>query len=389
MAKLSVKDLDLTGKRVFIRVDFNVPLASGGREITSDKRIRAALPTIRYALDRGAGVILASHLGRPKGKPNPEMSMEPVAKRLEELLGMPVKLAPDCVGPAVEAMLPKPGEVLLLENLRYRAEEEANDPGFSQQLASLCDIYVNDAFGSAHRAHASTVGMIRFVRQAAAGLLMEQELKYLTMVTTNPQRPSVAILGGAKVSDKIEVIENLAKVVDKVLIGGAMAYTFLKSQGEPVGKSLVEDDKLPLAKKLLAEFGSKIVLPVDHVVAAELKEGAAHETVAKIPEGRMGLDIGEKTIAAYSEIIRGAKTIIWNGPMGVFEKPPFDRGTVALAKAVAESGAISVVGGGDSEKAIESAGVTAKISHVSTGGGASLEFLSGIELPGIAALSGK
>src|SRR6202161_46178 len=308
MAKLSIKDLDLSGKRVFIRVDFNVPLANGGQEITSDKRIRASLPTIKHPLEQGAGGILASHLGRPKGKPNPEMSMKPVAKRLEELLGKPVKLAPDCVGPAVEAMLPKPGEVLLLENLRYHAEEEANDPGFSKKLAALCDVYVNDAFGSAHRAHASTVGMIRYVKQAAAGLLMDQELKYLTMVTTNPARPSVAILGGAKVSDKIEVIENLSRVVDKVLIGGAMAYTFLKSRGEPVGKSLVEDDKLELATKLLAEFGSKLVLPVDHVVAAELKEGAAHETVATIPDGMMGLDIGEKTIAEYSAIIRSAKT---------------------------------------------------------------------------------
>jgi phosphoglycerate kinase len=389
MAKLSVRDLDLKGKRVFIRVDFNVPLANGGQEITSDKRIRASLPTIQYVLENGGGVILASHLGRPKGKLNPEMSMEPVAKRLEELLGKPVKFAPDCIGPAVEAMLPKPGEVLLLENLRYHAEEEANDPAFSKRLAALCDLYVNDAFGSAHRAHASTVGMIQFVKQAAAGLLMDQELKYLTMVTANPPRPSVAILGGAKVSDKIEVIENLAKVVDKVLIGGAMAYTFLKSQGEPVGKSLVEDDKLALAKKLLTEFGMKIVLPVDHVVAAELKEGADHETVTRIPADKMGLDIGEKTIANYSEIIRGAKTIIWNGPMGVFEKPPFDRGTVALAKAVAESDAISVVGGGDSEKAIKSAGVSSKISHISTGGGASLEFLSGIELPGVAALTEK
>jgi phosphoglycerate kinase len=389
MAKLSIKDLDLNGKRVFIRVDFNVPLAAGGQEITSDKRIRASVPTIHYALERGAGVILASHLGRPKGKPNPEMSMKPVGAKLEQLLGKPVKLAPDCVGPAVEAMLPKPGEVLLLENLRYHAEEEANDPGFSENLAKLCDVYVNDAFGSAHRAHASTVGMIQFVKQAAAGLLMDQELKYMTMATTNPPRPCVAILGGAKVSDKIEVIENLSKVVDKVLIGGAMAYTFLKSQGEPVGKSLVEDDKLDLAKKLLAEFGSKLVLPVDHVVAAELKEGAEHETVARIPDGKMGLDIGEKTIAEYSGIIRGAKTVIWNGPMGVFEKPPFDRGTVALAKAVADSGAISVVGGGDSEKAIKSAGVSDKISHISTGGGASLEFLSGIELPGVAALTGK
>jgi phosphoglycerate kinase len=389
MAKLSIKDLDLKGKRVFIRVDFNVPLANAGQEITSDKRIRASLPTIKYALEQGAGVILASHLGRPKGKPNPEMSMKPVAARLEQLLGKPVKLAPDCVGPEVEAMLPKPGEVLLLENLRYHSEEEANDRGFSEQLARLCDVYVNDAFGSAHRAHASTVGMIQFVKHAAAGLLMDKELEYMTMVTTNPARPCVAILGGAKVSDKIEVIENLSKVVDKVLIGGAMAYTFLKSEGEPVGKSLVEDDKLDLAKKLLVQFTSKLVLPVDHVVASELKEGAEHETVTRIPEGKMGLDIGEKTIAEYSGLIRGAKTIIWNGPMGVFEKPPFDRGTVALAKAVAESGAISVVGGGDSEKAIKSAGVSDKISHVSTGGGASLEFLSGIELPGVAALTDK
>jgi phosphoglycerate kinase len=389
MPKLSIKDLDLKGKRVFIRVDFNVPLASGGQEITSDKRIRASLPTIQYALEHGAGVVLASHLGRPKGKPNPEMSMKPVAKKLEELLGKPVKLAPDCIGPAVEAMLPKPGEVLLLENLRYHAEEEANDPAFSEKLAKLCDVYVNDAFGSAHRAHASTVGMVHYVKQAAAGLLMDQELKYLTMVTQHPERPCVAILGGAKVSDKIEVIENLSKVVDRVLIGGAMAYTFLKSQGEPVGKSLVEDDKLDLAKKLLAEFGAKLVLPVDHVVASELKQGAENETVTRIPDGKMGVDIGAKTIALYEEIIKGARTIIWNGPMGVFEKPPFDRGTMALAKAVAESGAISVVGGGDSEKAIKSAGVADKITHVSTGGGASLEFLSGIELPGVAALTDK
>jgi phosphoglycerate kinase len=389
MAKLSIKDLDLKGKRAFIRVDFNVPLANAGQEITSDKRIRASTPTIQYALEQGAGVVLASHLGRPKGKPNPEMSMKPVAARLEQLLGVPVKLAPDCIGPEVDVMLPKPGEVLLLENLRFHAEEEGNDPEFSKSLAKLCDVYVNDAFGSAHRAHASTVGMIQFVKQAAAGLLMDQELKYLTMATTNPARPCIAILGGAKVSDKIEVIENLLKFADKVLIGGAMAYTFLKSQGEPVGNSLVEDDKLDLAKKLPAEFPGKIVLPVDHVVAAEVKEGAEHETVSKIPAGKMGLDIGEKTIAEYSEIVRSAKTIIWNGPMGVFEKPPFDRGTVALARAVAESGAISVVGGGDSEKAIKSAGVSSKISHISTGGGASLEFLSGIELPGVAALTDK
>jgi phosphoglycerate kinase len=389
MPKLSIRDLDLKGKRVFIRVDFNVPLAPGGQEITSDKRIRASLATIRYALEAGAGVILASHLGRPKGKRNPEMSMRPVGRRLQELLGKPVILAPDSIGPEVEARLPVPGEVLLLENLRFYAEEEANDPAFSKKLARLCDVYVNDAFGSAHRAHASTAGMVKFVKQAAAGLLMDQELKYLTMVTQNPQRPCVAILGGAKVSDKIEVIENLAKIVDRVLIGGAMAYTFLKSQGQGVGKSLVEDDKLDLARKLLSEFGTKLVLPVDHVVASELKEGAEHETVSEVPDGKMGLDIGEKTIALYSGIVASAKTVIWNGPMGVFEKPPFDRGTMALAHAVADSGAISVVGGGDSEKAIKTAGLSDKISHVSTGGGASLEFLSGIELPGVAALTDK
>jgi phosphoglycerate kinase len=389
MSKLSIRDLVLRNKTVFIRVDFNVPLAPGGQEITSDKRIRASIPTIRYALDQGAGLILASHLGRPKGKPNPEMSLKPVAKRLAELLGQPVQMAPDCVGPEVEKMRPAPGGVLLLENLRFHAEEEKNDPAFSKQLASLCDVYVNDAFGSAHRAHASTVGMIQFVPQAAAGLLMEKELEYLTKVTKNPEHPCVAILGGAKVSDKIEVIENLMKFVDQLLIGGAMAYTFLKAQGEPVGKSLVEDDKLELARELLARGGDRLLLPKDHVVAAELKEGAEHSVVSEIPDGKMGLDIGPAAIEQFSAVIAKAKTIIWNGPMGVFEKPPFDRGTVALAKAVAGSGAVSVVGGGDSEKAIKSAGVADKISHISTGGGASLEFLSGIELPGVSALTDR
>jgi phosphoglycerate kinase len=390
MSYLSIRDLDLKGKRVFIRVDFNVPLQkndAGVMEITSDKRIKASLPTIQYALEHGAGVILASHLGRPKGKVNAEMSLKPAAVRLQELLGRPVKMAPDCIGPEVEAMKPAPGEVLLLENLRFHPEEEKNDPAFAKQLASLCDIYINDAFGSAHRAHASTEGMIQFVPQAAAGLLMEAELKYLGMATTNPARPCVAILGGAKVSDKIEVIQNLGKVVDKLLIGGAMAYTFLKAQGLPIGKSLVEDDKLELAKSLLAELGSKLMLPVDHVVVSEIAAGAAHETVETIPDGKIGVDIGAKTIDAFSKVITGAKTIIWNGPMGIFEKPPFDTGTVALAKAVANSGAISVVGGGDSEKAIKAAGVTSKITHVSTGGGASLEFLAGMTLPGVAALN--
>jgi phosphoglycerate kinase len=389
MSKLSIKDLDLKGKRLFIRVDFNVPLAPGGQEITSDKRIKSSIPTIEYALERGASVILASHLGRPKGKVNPEMSLGPIAQRLSELLKKPVAMAPDCVGPRVKAMLPGKGEILLLENLRFHPEEEANDRGFSQQLASLCDLYVNDAFGTAHRAHASTVGMIKFLPEAAAGLLMEKELTYLSMVTQNPQRPAVAILGGAKVSDKMEVIENLSKIVDGLLIGGAMAYTFLKSQGYPVGKSLVEDDKLDLARQLLEHNKDKLLLPVDHVVASELKEGAVSEIVKTVPDGMMGLDIGPGTVELFSHEIARAKTIIWNGPMGVFEKPPFDKGTVAIAKAVAASGAISVVGGGDSEKALKVAGVADKISHVSTGGGASLEFLSGIELPGVAALTNK
>ena len=389
MSHFSIRDLDLSGKRVFIRVDFNVPLAPGGQEITSDKRIRASLPTIQYALDHGAALVLASHLGRPKGKPNPEMSLKPAAVRLADLLGRPVAMAPDCIGSAVEAMLPAPGQVLLLENLRYHAEEEKNDPEFSRQLARLCDIYVNDAFGSAHRAHASTVGMIAYVKQAAAGLLMDKEIEYLTKVTRNPDRPCVAILGGAKVSDKIEVIQNLSKVVDRLLIGGAMAYTFLRARGETTGKSLVEEDKIDLARTLLAEMSTKLLLPVDHIIAGELKSGVATQTADRIPDGLMGLDIGPRTIDIYTREVAAAKTIIWNGPMGAFETPPFDRGTVALAKAVAASGAISVVGGGDSEKAIKSAGVADKISHISTGGGASLEFLAGIELPGVAALPSK
>jgi phosphoglycerate kinase len=389
MPKISIRDLNLKDKTVFIRVDFNVPLAPGGHEITSDKRVRASLPTIQYALDHGAGLILASHLGRPKGKPNPEMSLKPVAARLAQLIQAPVKMAPDCVGPEVEKMRPAAGEVLLLENLRFHAEEERNDPVFARQLAALCDVYVNDAFGSAHRAHASTAGMIQFVHEAASGLLMDKELEYLTKATRNPDRPCLAILGGAKVSDKIEVIENLMKVVDELLIGGAMAYTFLRAQGKPVGKSLVEDDKVDLARELLASGGGKILLPTDHVVVDELKAGAPFEVVANIPDGKMGVDIGPATVDAYSAVIAKAKTIIWNGPMGVFEKPPFDRGTVALAKAVAASGAVSVVGGGDSEKAIKSAGVADKISHISTGGGASLEFLAGLELPGVTALPEK
>jgi phosphoglycerate kinase len=389
MPKLSIRDLDLKGKRVFMRVDFNVPLAPGGQEITSDKRIKAALPSIQYALDHGAGLVLASHLGRPKGKVNPEMSLKPVAVRLSELLGKPVAFAPDCVGAAVEAMLPKPGEILLLENLRYHSEEEKNDPGFAAQLAKLGDVYVNDAFGTAHRAHASTEGIIQFLKPAAAGLLMEKELTYLEKCTKNPAHPCVGILGGAKVSDKIEVIENLLKFADRLLIGGAMAYTFLKAQGKPTGKSLVEADKVELAKSLLDKFGDKLMLPVDHIVAAEFAENAPNEAVDEIPDGMMGMDIGPKTAAAFGAVLRGAKTIIWNGPMGVFEKKPFDKGTIAVGLAVAESGALSVVGGGDSEKAVKSAGVADKISHISTGGGASLEYLSGLVLPGVAALTDK
>jgi phosphoglycerate kinase len=389
MAKLSIKDLDLKDKTVFIRTDFNVPLTPDGNQITSDKRIRASLPTIQYAIEHCAAVIIASHLGRPKGKPNPTMSLAPVAARLAELLGKPVPLAPDCVGPAVSAMKPQPGEALLLENLRFHPEEEANDPEFAKQLASLADIYIDDAFGSAHRAHASTVGMISFVPLAAAGLLMDRELEWLGRVIHNPERPCVALLGGAKVSDKIEVIQNLIAVVDKLLIGGAMAYTFLRAENEPTGRSLVEEDKIDLARQLLADAEGKLVLPADHVVTRELKPGAPFEVVTTIPADQIAVDIGPRTVEQYAQIIRDAKTIIWNGPMGVFEMPPFDKGTVELAKAVAQSGAISVVGGGDSEKAIKAAGVSGKITHVSTGGGASLEFLAGIELPGVAALTDK
>lgn len=389
MAKLSIRDLDLKDRVLFMRVDFNVPLAPGGQEITSDKRIKASLPSIKFALEHDAGLILASHLGRPKGKPNPEMSLKPVAARLSEMLGRPVTMAPDCVGPAVEALRPKPGEILLLENLRYHQEEEGNDPEFSKQLAKQADLYVNDAFGTAHRAHASTVGIIQFMPRAAAGLLMDKELEYLFKATQNPARPAIAILGGAKVSDKIEVIENLGKFVDRLLIGGAMAYTFMKAKGEPTGKSLVEADKVELAKHLMAIAGDKLLLPVDHVVAAEFREHAPSEVVTTIPDDKMGLDIGPKSVELFSNVIKGAKTIIWNGPMGVFEKPPFDTGTVAIGKAVAASGALSVVGGGDSEKAVKQAGVADKISHISTGGGASLEFLAGMVLPGVAALTEK
>ncbi len=389
MAKLSIKDLDLKDKTVFIRVDFNVPVTVGSNEIGSDKRIRAALPTIQYAIEHNAGLVLASHLGRPKGKRHPAMSLSPVAQRLSELLGKTVRMAPDCIGSETAQMRPAPGEVLLLENLRFHPEEEKNDPEFSRQLAALADLYINDAFGSAHRAHASTVGMVGYFPAAAAGLLMDSELEWLTRVTQNPERPCVALLGGAKVSDKIGVIQNLISVVDKLLVGGAMAYTFLRAKNEPTGRSLVEEDKIDLARQLLATAGSKLILPIDHVVVREVKPGAAHEVVTIIGPDDVAVDVGPRTIDEYRKIIGGAKTVIWNGPMGIFEMPPFDHGTVQLAKAVADSGAVSVVGGGDSEKALKSAGVADQITHISTGGGASLEFLSGVELPGVAVLTEK
>ena len=395
MPKLSIRDLDLKGKRVFMRVDFNVPL-SDLQEITDDTRVRASLPSIQLALERGARLILSSHLGRPKGKANPKMSLRPVAVRLSQLLGKPVTFAPDCVGVQVEeqAAALKDGEVLLLENLRFHPEEEKNDPGFSRQLAALAEVYVNDAFGSAHRAHSSTEGITKFLSPCAAGLLMEKELEYLGKAVQNPERPYTAIVGGAKVSDKIELLQNLMKFADTVLIGGAMAYTFLKAQGVEVGLSKTEDDKLDLARDLL-QFAErrtiKLRLPSDHVVAEKVDPSAAAEVVnvASIPADRMGVDIGPATRAEYAREIARAKTIVWNGPMGVFEIDQFAHGTLEVARAVAASSAVSIVGGGDSVAAIAKAGVESKITHISTGGGASLEFLSGMTLPGVAALTEK
>jgi len=399
VATRTIRDLDLKDKRVFVRVDFNVPLKKG--VIGDDTRIRESLETIEYALEAGARVvILASHLGRPKGQPNPDLSLRPVAIRLKELLGRDVAFAEDCIGPPAErAIASQPaGGVVLLENLRFHAEEEKNDVNFAKGLAALCDAYVNDAFGAAHRAHASVEAIVRLVPQAAAGLLMEKELRYLGEALGNPARPFVAVLGGAKVSDKIEVIDNLIPRVDRLLIGGAMAYTFFKAMGKPVGKSLVEDDKLDLARAIMTKADGvkptrssplQFLLPVDHIVAPRLEAGSFSETLlvddAAIGD-RMGLDIGPATAKAYAAALRDAKTVVWNGPMGVFEIDDFARGTMAVARAIAEVHGTTIIGGGDSIAAVKKAGVTDRITHISTGGGASLEFLGGQTLPGVAVL---
>jgi phosphoglycerate kinase len=393
MSKLSVRDVDLAGRRVFIRVDFNVPFENG--IVSDDTRIRASLPTIRYVLDQGATAILASHLGRPKGQVNPKYSLKPIVAKVSELIGRPVVFAEDCIGTAAKSAVAgtPAGGVVLLENLRFHPEEEKNDPEFAKQLASLSDVYVNDAFGAAHRAHASVEAITHVHSQAAAGLLMQKELEYLGQVLTSPDRPFVAILGGAKVSDKLEVIQNFLGRVDRLIIGGAMAYTFLKSRGVAVGRSLVEDDKLDVAREIESKVqarGLRFGLPIDHVVTEKLEAGAHSETLdvtdPSIGE-RMGVDIGPKTIDLYAGMIKDAKTVVWNGPMGVFEIPEFANGTAAIARAVADVKGTTIVGGGDSMAAINQAGVADRITHISTGGGASLEFLGGRKLPGVEALT--
>jgi phosphoglycerate kinase len=395
MTKYSIRDLALSGKRVFIRVDFNVPIKNGA--IKDDTRVRASLPTIEYVLAQGGTAICASHLGRPKGGPNPEMSLAPVAARLGDLLGRPVVFAADCVGEPARAAIAQagPNGLVLLENLRFHAEEEKNDPAFAKQLAELADVYVNDAFGSAHRAHASTEGIARHMASAGAGFLMADEVAYLGKALEAPERPFVAVLGGAKVSDKLEVIQNLLGKVDALVIGGAMAYTFLKARGLPVGKSLVEEDLLDEARRIEASAkarGVRFELPTDHVVAAKLEAGVPTETLAVTDPAigdRMGLDIGPATAKRYAEVVGAAHTVVWNGPMGVFEIDAFAAGTNAVAQAVAAVAGTTIIGGGDSISAVTKAGVASRISHISTGGGASLEFLGGRTLPGVAILPEK
>jgi phosphoglycerate kinase len=397
MAKLFIEDLQVKGKRVLMRVDFNVPIENG--VITSEKRIDASLPSIKYLSEHGAKVILMSHLGRPKGEKKPEFSMKPVAENLKTKVNAKVSFVEDCIGPSVAAAVSalKDGDILLLENLRFYKQEEKNDPEFAKQLASFGDIYVNDAFGTAHRAHASTEGVTKYIKQCAAGYLMKKELDYLSIAVSSPKRPFVAVMGGAKVSDKIEVITNLLAKVDTLIIGGGMVYTFYKAQGKEVGKSLLEADKIDVAGKILADAkanGKKILLPVDDVVAREFKNDSPSKIVenGNIPADMMGLDIGPKTIALFSKELENAKTIVWNGPMGVFEMENFSKGTFAIAQALAKAtanGATTIIGGGDSASAIKKAGLANKVSHVSTGGGASLEFLEGKILPGVAALTEK
>ncbi|MGZ6315836.1 MAG: phosphoglycerate kinase [Anaerolineales bacterium] len=390
MNKKTVKDIDLKGKRVLMRVDFNVPMQDG--KVTDDKRIKASLPTIQYVLEQGASLVLMSHLGRPKGKPAPEFSLKAAAEALSGLLGRPVQMAPDCVGPEVEKMAKalKPGEVLMLENTRFHAGEEKNDLDLAKQMAALGEVYVNDAFGSAHRAHSSTEGVARFL-PAVSGFLMEKELEYLGRATSNPEHPYIAILGGAKISDKIAVVENLLAKCDKLIIGGGMANTFLAAKGCNMQDSLVETGSVDMAKSILAKSGGRLLLPVDAVIADKFEAEADSKVVDvdKVPAGWRIMDIGPKSIEAFKAALQGAKLIVWNGPMGVFEMPKFAEGTFAMAKLLADSGATTVIGGGDSASAVKKAGVAKQMTHVSTGGGASLEFLEGKELPGVAALLDK
>jgi phosphoglycerate kinase len=390
MNKKTVKDIDLKGKRVLMRVDFNVPMQDG--KVTDDKRIKASLPTIQYVLAQGASLVLMSHLGRPKGGPNPEFSLKAASEALAGLLGKPVQMAPDCVGPEVEktAKALKPGDVLMLENTRFHAGEEKNDLDLAKQMAALGEVYVNDAFGSAHRAHSSTEGVAHFL-PAVSGFLMEQELEYLGRATSNPEHPYIAILGGAKISDKIAVVENLLAVCDKLIVGGGMANTFLAAKGFNMQDSLVEPGSVDTAKAILTKSGNKLLLPVDAVIADKFEAEANNKVVDvdKVPAGWRIMDIGPKSVEAFKAALQGAKLIVWNGPMGVFEMPKFAEGTFAMAKLLAESGATTVIGGGDSASAVKKAGVAKQMTHVSTGGGASLEFLEGKELPGVAALLDK